>query len=66
MNTPTLLSSSLQHLYGKSWSNALGIVDEAGAVSCYLAEPSGRTLFLVRRASTPPLTLDSQWESRIG
>ena len=49
MNTPTLFSSSLQHLYGKSWSNALGIVDEAGAVSCYLAEPSGRTLFLVRR-----------------
>jgi hypothetical protein len=36
----------LQHIYGKNWTNALSIVDEAG-VTCYVAEPSGRTVYLV-------------------
>ena len=37
---------SLQHCYGRNFTNALGIVDDAG-VSCYIAEPSGRTVFMV-------------------
>ena len=39
-------SFSLQHCYGRNFTNALGIVDDAG-VSCYIAEPSGRTVFMV-------------------
>ena len=38
---------SLQHLYGRNWVNAMGIIDGDG-VSCYRAEPSGRTVYLVR------------------
>ncbi|KAG1673284.1 hypothetical protein FOA52_002564 [Chlamydomonas sp. UWO 241] len=37
----------LHHLYGKNWVNALRLVDDCG-VTCYVAQPSGRTAFRVK------------------